>query len=308
MAANSGPEIQNPKLITILGPTATGKTSLAASLANKIGGEVISGDSRQVYRGMTLGTGKDLNDYIVDGKLIPYHMIDIVDAGYEYNVFEYVNDFRKAYNNIVENNKVPILCGGSGMYIEAVLKGYELQHTPVNEEIRKNILNKTDGELIEILKSHKQLHNVTDTKDRSRLVRAVEIALQSTVHRPQTTVNANIFGIYFEREVIRKRITERLEIRLKSGMIEEVKALNDNGLSESKLKYYGLEYKYIAMYLNNELDYTTMFEKLNTAIHQFAKRQMTWFRRMEKQGFEISWIDGNLEMEDKMEKILNLLK
>ena len=314
MSANTEAETLNTKLITILGPTATGKTRLAASLANETGGEVISVDSRQVYRGMSIGTGKDLDDYIVDGKEIPYHLIDIVEAGYEYNVYEYVNDFWEAYDKIVENKKVPILCGGSGMYIEAVLKGYDLQSAPLNEEIRQDIIKKSDEELIEILKTNKGLHNITDTNDRNRLIRAVEIVLTkksipiiSGQAVKSQEMNYLIFGIEFEREVIRKRITERLEMRLKTGMIEEVKALMDKGISESKLKYYGLEYKFIAMYLNGEMDYKTMFERLNIAIHQFAKRQMTWFRKMERHGFEINWINGNLRMEDKVNMILKFI-
>ena len=303
-------------LLTILGPTATGKTNLAACLAYEIDGEVISADSRQVYRGMNIGTGKDLSDYLVNGKQIPHHLIDIVDAGYEYSVFEYVNDFQKAYQAIAGRKKTPILCGGSGMYLEAVLKGYELKYAPVNDEIRSTINLKSNEELIEVLKSHKSLHNFTDTNDRERLLRAVEIAMSSesgvgsrekdALSSQFSILSSNIiFGIHFERETIRQRITERLNIRLKEGMIDEVKGLMLSGISAEKLKYYGLEYKYIAMYLKNEIDYNSMFNKLNIAIHQFAKRQTTWFRRMEKHGFNIRWINGNLDTRSKVDIILH---
>ena len=299
------------KLITILGPTATGKTRLAACLAKEIGGEVISADSRQVYRGMTIGTGKDLNDYIVDGYQVPYHLIDIVDAGYEYSVYEYVRDFNKAYEDIKSSNKNAILCGGTGMYLDAVLKGYELHDAPMSSEFRQWSINKTDEELIEILKEHKSLHNVTDVKDRKRLERAVELAInneQLTINNENRAIKSVIFGVRFEREEIRRRITERLNARLKEGMMEEVKTLMEEGVSADKMKYYGLEYKYIAMFLEGEIDHEKMLVLLNTSIHQFAKRQMTWFRRMEKQGFEITWIDGRLEMEKKLEIIKEKIK
>lgn len=298
-------------LIAIIGATATGKTELAAHLAYEINGEIISADSRQVYKGMNLGTGKDLEDYTVKGKKIPYHLVDIVEAGYEYNVYEYINDFYKAYNKIIKSGKTPILCGGSGMYAEAVLKGYDLKYAPISEEIRENFRSKTDNELIDLLKGYKALHNVTDTKDRNRLIRAVEIAFQRKSNGEEQVNEGfsspfKIFGIHFEREVIIKRITERLDSRLKAGMVEEVKALLDKGIPEEKLKYYGLEYKFITMFLKQEIDYNTMFEKLNIAIHQFSKRQMTWFRKMEREGLKINWIDGKLDIKDKVTKIKGL--
>lgn len=290
-------------MITILGQTASGKTRIAAMLADKIGGEVISADSRQVYRGMTLGTGKDLNDYIVNDRIVPYHLIDIIDAGDEYNVFDFMNDFRRVYLDITGRGKIPILCGGSGMYLEAVLKGYDLKYAPANDRLREALLKKTDDELIAILTSHRSLHNVSDTRHRDRLIRAVEIALQTSVPDNFLPVDSIVFGIHFEREVLRNRITERLMNRLNLGMIDEVKQLMNNGVSVDMLKYYGLEYKYIAMFIIGEMDFNLMFQKLNTAIHQFAKRQMTWFRRMQKNGFDIIWIDGNLSDKDKMDFI-----
>jgi|AntAceMinimDraft_17_1070374.scaffolds.fasta_scaffold22961_4 tRNA dimethylallyltransferase len=297
-------------MITILGATATGKTKLAVNLAYSINGEIISADSRQVYRGMNIGTGKDLKEYALNGKNIPYHLIDILEAGYEYNVYEYVKDFHKAYNSILNRNKIPVLCGGSGMYIEAILKGYKLNDAPVNKKIRENLSKKTDTELIEILTKNSSLHNTTDTKNRNRLIRAIEISLENSLSQTDKNykyqkTKSTLFGIYFEREIIRKRITERLKKRLDAGMIEEVKELMDKGLSYEKLKYYGLEYKFVSQYLLGKLNYNDMYQKLNFAIHHFAKRQMTWFRKMEKDGFEIIWIDGNMSYKEKVKIICN---
>ncbi|MDD5570330.1 MAG: tRNA (adenosine(37)-N6)-dimethylallyltransferase MiaA [Bacteroidales bacterium] len=297
---------ENPKLITILGPTATGKTTLAANLASQIDGEVISADSRQVYRGMDIGTGKDLQDFNIAGKIIPYHLIDIVEAGYEYNVYEYLKDFRKVYEENISRNKKTILCGGSGLYIEAVLKGYKLTDTPVDNEFRKKINTKTDVELIKMLSEYRNMHNTTDTTSRERLIRALEIAYYNSIQTNETEfqkTESDVFGIYFERDIIKKRITERLKKRLESGMIYEVKNLIEKGVSADKLKYYGLEYKFITQYISGETGYNEMFEKLNIAIHQFAKRQMTWFRKMEKNGIKINWIDGNLSIEEKIKQI-----
>jgi tRNA dimethylallyltransferase len=290
-------------VITILGPTASGKTALAARLAYDLDGEVISADSRQVYRRMDIGTGKDRDDYILKEKTIPVHLIDIADPGYEYNVFEYQQDFRKVYREISERGKTPILCGGSGMYLEAVLKGYNLKKIEGDSSLKEELESKTDVELKDILRSMRTTHNITDLMDRKRTIKAIEIATISKNYENHTgdilTLKPVIIGIRFEREIIRKRITERLISRLQNGMIEEVKSLLDQGLTASQLKFYGLEYRYITQFLLNELDYDSMFRLLNTAIHQFAKRQMTWFRRMEKNCFNIHWIDGTLDLEIK---------
>jgi len=298
----------NYNLITILGPTATGKTGVAACLAARINGEIISADSRQVYRGMDLGTGKDLADYVVDGKKIPYHLIDIVDAGYEYNVFEYQRDFVNAFNSIGLSGNFPIVCGGSGMYIEAVLKGYKLINVPVNEPLRANLLGKSLEELTAILKTYKMLHNLSDVDTVKRAIRAIEIE-EYYLHHPKTdtaypTINSLIVGIAFDRDTRRMRITERLKNRLNEGMVEEVQRLISQGISPESLIYYGLEYKYLTQYVIGEIGYDEMFLRLEIAIHQFAKRQMTWFRHMEKNGFFIHWINGEMPMEEKVEQII----
>lgn len=298
-------------MITILGPTATGKTSLAANLANLINGEIISADSRQVYRGMDIGTGKDLEDYTVDGKKIPYHLVDIVDPGYEFNVFEFQKNFLEAYSSINKRERIPILCGGTGLYIESVLKGYKLIDVPKDDLLREELELKDEVELKEILESFKNLHNTTDTSERERLVRAIEIQKyydenpDLDTHFPE--INTKIFGIDYDRRVVRMRITERLEERLQNGMIEEVEGLLNSGVKPEQLTFYGLEYKWVTDHLEGKLAYNEMFRRLNTAIHQFSKRQMTWFRRMEKQGFEINWIDGNLSLNEKIGFILQNL-
>ena len=298
-------------MIIILGPTATGKTTFAANLAYKIGGEIISADSRQVYKGMDLATGKDFSDYIVEGKTIPYHLINIVEPGYEYNVYEFQKDFIKVYKNIVSRGKKPVLCGGTGMYIESVLKGYKLIKVPENLEFRKNIEQKSNEELINILSSFKSPHNISDAKDRNRLVRAIEIQSFYT-DNPETDfsfpkINSVIIGVLLNRSIIRERITARLKKRLEEGMIDEVKNLLDKGLKPDQLKFYGLEYKFLTQYVIGEITYDDMFTLLNTAIHQFAKRQMTWFRKMEKMGYKINWIDGELPMDRKIEAILDTI-
>jgi tRNA dimethylallyltransferase len=295
-------------LIVILGPTATGKTRLAAHLAHELDAEVVSADSRQVYRGMDIGTGKDLADFVVNDKKIPYHLIDIVDAGSEYNVFEYQKDFLKAYENITSRNKTAILCGGSGLYIDAVVKGYHFLEVPENTALRNELEQKSIEELNSMLLSYKTIHNTTDSIYKKRIIRAIEVAkFQSeneALIRDFPKINYTIFGIDFDREIIKKRITERLKHRLeKEGMIDEVKQLIANGVDPEKLKFYGLEYKLITQYLQNELNYNDMFQKLNTSIHQFAKRQSTWYRKMEKDGFHIHWIDGNLPLEEKLSLI-----
>ncbi len=298
------------KLIVITGPTASGKTRIASEIASKLDGEIISADSRQVYKDMNLGTGKDYDDYIVFNKKIPYHLIDILEAGDEYNVFEFQNDFYKAFNDIINRNKVPILCGGTGMYIESVLKKYNFINVPLDTKFRETIKNKSNDELIELLTALKKVHNTTDLIDRERLIRALEIEYFSlnTKNKTQTPdIDYKIFAIKYERNILRERITERLKKRLENGMINEVENLINKGIDVNKLKYYGLEYKYIAMYLNNEIGFDEMFRLLNTAIHQFSKRQMTWLRKMERTGFEINWIDGELSNDEKLKKIIENL-
>ncbi|HPB05139.1 MAG TPA: tRNA (adenosine(37)-N6)-dimethylallyltransferase MiaA [Prolixibacteraceae bacterium] len=298
-------------LITITGPTASGKTSVAAHLARQINGEIISADSRQVYRGMDIGTGKDLSDYMVDGLIVPYHLIDIADAGYEYNVFEYQRDFINAFNDIRQRGKFPIVCGGSGMYIEAVLKGYKLINVPINEELRKSLAGKTLDELAEILKKYKTVHNNSDIETPKRATRAIEIeeyyrqTPQQDRYYPE--IKALIVGMLFDRETRRQRITERLKARFDEGMIDEIENLINNGVSPEALIYYGLEYKYITRYVSGEISYNEMFSQLETAIHQFSKRQMTWFRHMEKNGTTIHWIDGSLPLDEKLKQIERLV-
>lgn len=304
--------MQGYNLLTILGPTASGKTQLAAHLAARLNGEVISADSRQVYRGMDIGTGKDLADYMVDGKMVPVHLIDIVDAGYQYNVYEYQRDFLDVYHDLQNRGKFPVLCGGSGLYLEAVLNNYRLIQVPVNEELRQKLEGKTLDELTEILKSYKsRLHNITDVENERRAIRAIEIedfyATHAENNSPMPKLNSLVVGVKFDRLSRRKRITQRLHQRLNEGMVEEVKKLLDTGLKPDDLMYYGLEYKYITQYLMGDLTYDSMVEKLNTAIHQFAKRQMTWFRRMERQGTVIYWLDGYQPLEGKIERVMELL-
>ncbi len=297
------------KLLCISGPTATGKTRLAAMVAAKMQGEIISADSRQVFRNMNLGTGKDYEDYLVNGQNIPYHLIDILEAGAEYNVFEFQKDFLSAYHEITGRGKLPVLCGGTAMYIESVLAAYRLSAAPRVEDFRFSLKDESMEELQMRLKSIKPLHNTTDLLDRERLIRAIEISRFET----STSAEVNfpkipflLVAIAFEREIIRRRITERLQQRLKNGMIEEVQQLLNKGLTPDQLKFYGLEYRFITMYLNHEIRYDEMYSLLNIAIHQFAKRQMTWFRRMEKQGFEIHWIDGQKTENEKVEAIIKL--
>ena len=296
-------------LITILGPTASGKTAVAAKVASLLQGEVISADSRQVYRGMDLGTGKDYADYVVDGELVPYHLIDIVEAGYEYNVYEYQKDFLRVFADITAREKLPVMCGGSGLYLEAVLKNYKLIQVPLNEPLRESLNDKLLWELTEILRSYKNyLHNQTDTESSKRAIRAIEIEEYYLTHPEIDTgmppINSLVVGVEFERSARRKRITSRLKQRLKEGMLEEVQGLLDRGLTPEQLTYYGLEYKYMTLHLTGKLTFQEMFDALNVAIHQFAKRQMTWYRRMEKQGTNIHWLDGFMPMEEKVEKIL----
>lgn len=301
----------NYDLITILGPTASGKTSFACRLAYELETEIISGDSRQVYRGMDIGTGKDLDDYIVDGNPVKYHLIDIKDAGYKYNIFEYQHDFHDAYTNIRAKDRLPVLCGGSGLYIESVLKGYNLINVPENKELRKKHDGKNLEELTTILASYKDLHNSTDVDTAQRAIRAIEIEeykkANPTDCNEYPPINSLILGVDVDRELRRERITRRLKTRLKEGMIEEVQGLLDKGISAEGLLYYGLEYKFVTQYLIKELSYKEMFSQLEIAIHQFAKRQMTWFRGMEKRGLQIRWIDGTLPDKEKAALVKRLL-
>lgn len=298
-------------LITILGPTASGKTPLAAALADRLGTEIISGDSRQVYRRMDLGTGKDLVDYTVEGRQVPYHLIDIVEPGYKYNVFEYQRDFLKAYQEITAKNKLPILCGGTGMYIESVLKGYRLLPVPENPELRASLEGKSLEELTGILEGYKKLHNSTDVDTVKRAIRAIEIEeyykQQPAEYREFPSLKSLIIGVDIDRELRREKITRRLKQRLDEGMVEEVRGLLAEGIDPENLIYYGLEYKFLTQYAIGELTFDEMFHQLETAIHQFAKRQMTWFRGMERRGFTIHWLDATLPMEEKIEHITNLI-
>ena len=308
------------KMITILGPTASGKTPVAARLAAEIGGEIISADSRQVYRRMDIGTGKDLADYTVlqgDGSIvIPYHLIDIREPGTKYNLFEYQQDFFDAYQDIRSRGAVPILCGGTGLYIEAVLKGYHLSPVPQNQALRDALEGKTLDELTRMLtelkaKTGSNMHNTTDVDSCQRAIRAIEIETYNIEHptprRELPPVESVIIGIDIDRELRREKITRRLKARLEEGMVEEVKALLDEGIPAEDLIYYGLEYKFVTEYLTGQTSYDEMFTRLEIAIHQFAKRQMTWFRGMERRGFEINWIDATLPMEEKVSQIIQIV-
>ena len=302
------------QMITILGPTASGKTPLATALALRIGGEIISADSRQVYRRMDIGTGKDLSDYEVCGKHIPYHLIDICEPGTKYNLFQYQQDFLKAYEQILDRGAVPILCGGTGLYIEAVLKGYSLSPVPQNPELRARLEGKPLGELTHMLEELKarngsHMHNTTDVDTAQRAIRAIEIELGQQDH-PRASCPPSpaslLVGVSIDRELRREKITRRLKARLDEGMADEVRSLLAEGIPAENLTYYGLEYKYVTEYVLGHLTFDEMFHQLEIAIHQFAKRQMTWFRGMERRGFIIHWIDATLPMEEKVDIICQL--
>ena len=317
-------------MITILGPTASGKTSLAAALAAQIdtldasiwggstkGAEIISADSRQVYRGMDIGTGKDLEDYTVEGKLIPYHLIDICDAGTKYNLFQYQQDFYDVYQDITHRGVLPILCGGTGLYIESVLKGYHLSPVPQNPTLRSSLEGKTLEELTDMLvdlkaKNGSHMHNRTDVDTAQRAIRAIEIETYNLEHpmpeRELPAVDSLVIGVSIDRDARRDKITRRLKQRLENGMVEEIKGLLDRGIPAENLLYYGLEYKFITEYVIGKTSYEEMLRGLEIAIHQFAKRQMTWFRGMERRGFTIHWIDALQPMEQKVEQVLELMK
>ena len=300
-------------MITILGPTACGKTALAVSLAAKMGGEIISADSRQVYRGMDIGTGKDLSEYQMDGKQIPYHLIDIEEAGQKYNLFRFQEDFNAAYEDITSRSVQPILCGGTGLYMEAVLKGYALSPVPQDDNLRKKLSTRSLDELKELLiwlkaRNGSAMHNETDVDTVSRAVRAIEIEFHNLRHPVDTrrvpAVGSLIVGLDVDRDVRRERITARLKARLEEGMVEEVRGLLEkNGITKEDLMYYGLEYKYVTAYVVGEMLYEDMFNQLEIAIYQFAKRQMTWFRGMERRGFNIHWLDASIPMADKLAQI-----
>ena len=280
----------NYDLIAILGPTASGKTSFAATLAYELDTEIISADSRQIYREMDLGTGKDLADYTVNGKQIPYHLIDIAEPGYKYNVFEYQRDFLNAYQSIKQKGRLPVLCGGTGLYLESVLKGYQLIPVPENPELRTRLAGKTLEELTDLLSTYKTLHNSTDVDTAKRAIRAIEIEEYYATHdlsaREFPSINSLIIGVDIDRELRREKITKRLRQRLDEGMVEEVRQLLNKGIQPEDLIYYGLEYKYLTLYVTGEISFEEMFKQLEIAIHQFAKRQMTWFRGMERKGFK----------------------
>ena len=301
----------NYDFLIITGPTASGKTSVAVAVAHRLDGEIISADSRQVYRRMNIGTGKDYDDYIINGTQIPCHLIDIAEPGEKYNVFEYQRQFFEVYKSLKQRGVFPVVCGGSGMWIDSVVSGYQMMEVPPNNDLRKHLEEKTLEELIEILSSLKKLHNITDVDTKKRAIRAIEIEYyvrNNTTNVSQTpTINPLIVGILPDRDRRRENIAKRLQSRLNEGMIEEVKGLLDSGIAPDTLIYYGLEYKFITLYLINRLTYGQMVSSLQTAICQFAKRQMTWFRGMERKGTKIHWIDAQLPLNDKTSIILDLL-
>ena len=303
------------KMITILGPTASGKTSLAAALAARIDAEIISADSRQVYRGMTIGTGKDLDDYRQGDRVIPYHLIDICEPGTKYNLFQYQQDFHLIYNNIVARGVRPILCGGTGLYIESVLKGYALSPVPQNQALRDELADKSLAELTEMLedlkhRNHSVMHNRTDVDTAQRAIRAIEIETYNLEHptdnRTLPPIDSVIIGVDINREERRRKITQRLKQRLEEGMVDEIRQLLDRGIAHENLIYYGLEYKFVTEYVIGKTSYEEMFRQLEIAIHQFAKRQMTWFRGMERRGFTIHWIDALDPMDSKVAQIMDI--
>ncbi|MFN8240567.1 MAG: tRNA (adenosine(37)-N6)-dimethylallyltransferase MiaA [Bacteroidales bacterium] len=298
-------------LLVITGPTASGKTALAAEVASRLNGEIISADSRQVYRHMNLGTGKDYDDYLVNGKKVPYHLIDIVDPGHRYNVFEYQRDFINAYSDIIARKKFPVVCGGSGMYLDSVVSGYRLLEVPPDERLRQELEGKPMDELVEMLSAFKRLHNQTDIDSKKRVVRAIEIELFYDKTNPGERYfpdfNSVVIGVAPDRETRRERISSRLAARLDNGMIDEVRQLLESGIDSETLIYYGLEYKFITLYLLGLMTREEMFHDLEIAIHQFAKRQMTWFRGMERKGIKINWIDASLPLDSKVDLVLGFL-
>ncbi len=316
MSSKAIDNMQNQKMITILGPTASGKTSVAAALALRTGGEIISADSRQVYRRMDIGTGKDLADYTIGDVHIPYHLIDIAEPGTKYNLFQYQQDFHTAYNDIRSRGKLPILCGGTGLYIEAVLGGYSLSPVPQNPKLRESLEGKSLDQLTQMLVQLKQkngsnMHNRTDVDTAQRAIRAIEIETYNLEHptpeRQMPPVDSLVIGINIDRELRREKITRRLKARLEEGMCDEIRSLIDGGVNPDDLIYYGLEYKFVTEYVVGKTSYEEMFRQLEIAIHQFAKRQMTWFRGMERRGYTIHWIDAAQPMDEKVEAIMSLM-
>ena len=304
-------------LITILGPTASGKTVLAAALASRLDAEIISADSRQVYRGMDIGTGKDLDDYVVDGKRVPYHLIDICEPGTKYNLFHFQRHFHEAYQGILRRKKLPVLCGGTGLYIESVLRGYHLSPVPQDNELRARLADKSLEELTEELRSLKRqngscMHNRTDVDTAQRAIRAIEIETHNLCHpmpeREFPAVSSLVIGVSVDRDTRREKISRRLRQRLDHGMVEEVRGLLARGIPAEALVYYGLEYKYVTEYVIGKRTYEDMYRELEIAIHQFAKRQMTWFRGMERRGIAIHWVEASCPLEEKLETIINLYK
>lgn len=295
-------------LLTILGPTASGKTLLAAQVAASLGAEIISADSRQVFKGMDIGTGKDMNDYIINGKEVPYHMVDIAEPGTEFSVYNFVTGFKEVFTEIRKQGKPAILCGGTGLYIEAVLKGYNMTEVPVDMSLRKTWEHLTNDTLTKMLQDFRPLHNKTDTETRERLLRALEIEFYKKEHpAPPDWFDFHdtpVFGLRFERQTERQRITQRLKTRLENGMADEVNQLLKMGVTPERLMHYGLEYRYVTLYVTGNLAFDEMFRQLNTAIHQFAKRQMTWFRRMERSGIVIHWLRGEDGVNKNTETIL----
>ena len=300
------------KPITIIGVTASGKTSLAVKLAYETEGEIISADSRQIYRRMDLGTGKDISEYTYNGTEIPYHLIDICEPGYKYNLYQYKRDFTTALNNIQSKGKMPVICGGTGLYVETILKGYAMPEVPENRALRDSLADKTIDELTAILTQYKTLHNTTDVDSCKRAIRAIEIAeYYKTLPHPELEdkpLETLLVAIDIDRDARRANITKRLHERLDQGMVAEVESLLNEGISPEDLIYYGLEYKFLTEYVIGKTTYDEMVSSLEIAIHQFAKRQMTWFRGMERRGFKINWIDYNLSTSDKVSKILELYK
>jgi tRNA dimethylallyltransferase len=298
-------------LLVITGPTACGKTSLAVSVADTIGGEIISADSRQVYRGMDIGTGKDYSEYEIGGRTVRYHLMDIAEPGEKYNVFEYQHDFIKVYNDLKSHGTFPVVCGGSGMYIDSIVSGYRMFEVPPDPDLRTVLEKKSMDELTAILKTYKKLHNVTDIDTKKRVIRAIEIEEFTKKGKENQqdfpSLRSLLIGVMVDREIRRQKISERLKQRLDNGMVDEVRRLLDSGLSHESLIYYGLEYKFITLYLTGTLKYDEMVRDLEVAIHQFAKRQMTWFRSMERRGIKIHWIDGELPMDEKVNHVLGLL-
>lgn len=316
MSSKAIDNMQNRKMITILGPTASGKTSVAAALALRTGGEIISADSRQVYRRMDIGTGKDLADYTIGDVHIPYHLIDIAEPGTKYNLFQYQQDFHQAYDLIRSRGKLPILCGGTGLYIEAVLGGYSLSPVPQNQKLRESLEGKSLDQLTQMLVQLKQkngsnMHNRTDVDTAQRAIRAIEIETYNLEHptpeRQMPPVDSLVIGINIDRELRREKITRRLKARLEEGMCDEIRSLIDGGVNPDDLIYYGLEYKFVTEYVVGKTSYEEMFRQLEIAIHQFAKRQMTWFRGMERRGYTIHWIDAAQSMDEKVEAIMSLM-